>query len=734
MTVHGAEAGGPLLEGRGVVTRARTLAVRRAVEAGRGDLADDLALVAGELVTNALLHGGGCRGIEITEVGEGMRIEVRDHTSAPPVFGHASEESLTGRGVRLVAGLAVRWGVEPEPGGKVVWAEVTGQVPVGGGLDEDALLAMWGEDWGGEDRAPRFHVELGDVPTDLLLAAKSHVDNIVREFALASGGADAGFTADMPLHLSAMVDAVDRFAEARLAIKHHALEALRRGEPMTRLALDLRADAADAAEEYLSALDEVDAYCRAMRMLTLETPPQHRLFRHWYVSELVTQLRAAAAGREPPAPQPFERRILVELDRLVTGHRASERAARLYSVAAALATADTPEAVAAAVLNEGLVALGAAGGGILLAAEADKLTLPAAVGYDEEVLARLRNESRDAELPAAVALRTGEPVWLESRAERDLRFPGLAGLEATTVSLCAVPLEVQGRRLGAIRFSFTKPRLFDDDERRFVLTLAAQAAQALERTQLQQARLDASQRLQRSLLPRTLPDIPGIDLAAIYHPFGDGMEVGGDFYDVWPIEPGRWAIAIGDATGTGPEAAALTAMVRNTLRTLTMMESEPGAVIHRLNKVLVAASEPDDERFCTVVFGVLDTTDGVSLALAGGGHPPVFVRRAGGAVEVVPVGGALLGAFAEPHVGTARVVLGVGDIAVLLTDGVLEARRDGVLFDTEGVERVLSEEVGGAEAAGVALERAVLGHTGGELSDDMAAVVVHVVALPVPST
>ncbi|HVF74044.1 MAG TPA: ATP-binding SpoIIE family protein phosphatase [Acidimicrobiales bacterium] len=727
MGVHGAETGDPVLEGRSVVTHARALAVQRAVEAGRADVADDLALVASELVTNALFHGGGCRGIEFAAVADGVRIEVRDHTTAPPVFGHASETSLTGRGVRLVAGLSARWGVDLEPGGKVVWAEVTGEVHDGTGVDEQALLAMWGDDEWDVDQPRRFHVELGDVPTDLLLAAKSHVDNIVREFALASGGADSGVTAELPQHLSTLLDAVDRFAETRLAVKHHALDAVHRGEQMTRLALDLPASAADAAEEYLSALDEVDVYCRAMRMLTLETPPQHRLFRHWYVSELVTQLRAAAAGQEPPPPQPFERRILTELDRLVTAHRASDRAARLYSVAAALATADTPEAVAAAVLGEGVAALGAAGGGILLATDADKLAVPGAVGYDEKVLERLRNESRDAELPAAVALRTGAAVWLESRAERDSRFPELADLEARTVSLCAVPLEVQGRRLGAIRFSFNKPRLFGEDERRFVLTLAAQAAQALDRTQLQNARFDASRRLQRSLLPRTLPDIPGVGLAAIYHPFGDGMEVGGDFYDVWPIGAGRWALAIGDATGTGPEAAALTALVRNTLRTLTMTESEPGAIVRRLNSVLVAASEPDEERFCTAMFGVLDTNEGVELVLAGGGHPPLFVRRAGGAVEIVPVGGALLGAFAEPEVDTARVSLVPGDTAVLLTDGVLEARRDGVLFDTDGVVRVLSDELGDAHTVGVALQEAVLAHTDGQLSDDMAAVVVNVV-------
>lgn len=108
--------------------------------------------------------------------------------------------------------------------------------------------------------------------------------------------------------------------------------------------------------------------------------------------------------------------------------------------------------------------------------------------YDAAVIERLRSESRDAELPAAVALRTGESVWLESRTERDRRFPELVGLESSTVALCAVPLQVEDRRLGALRFSFSTPRLFDDDERLFVQALAAQTAQALERTLIQRGR------------------------------------------------------------------------------------------------------------------------------------------------------------------------------------------------------------------------------------------------------
>ena len=712
-----------------LVIGARAMAEERAEQLGWPDLADDVALVISELVTNALLHGGGCTGVEVAAIAGGLRLEVRDESRVPPVLGHASEASLTGRGLRLVASLSARWGAEAEGDGKVVWAEVTGDASrVAADVTADDLLAMWDDDWELAGDEPRYHVELGDVPTDLLLAAKSHVDNLVREFALASAGAEAGLTEEVPPHLAALLAAVDRFQEARLAIKRQALEAVRGDTATTRLVLSLPAEAAEAAEDYAAALDELDAYCRAVRMLTLETPPQHRIFRQWYIGELVAQLRAAAAGEPAPAPQRFEARLLAELDRLAVLQRASERAARLYSVTAALARAESPEAVADAVLNEGLAALGATGGGVLLATDADQLALRAAVGYDEAVVEKLRRKSRRAELPAAVALRTGEPVWLESREERDRRFPELAGLEANTVALCAVPLEAQGRRLGALRFSFREARLFDEDERRFVLSLAAQTAQTLARAQLERERLDVSRRLQRSLLPLQLPVIPGVDAAAIYHPFGDGIDIGGDFYDVWAIGSGRWALAIGDASGTGPEAAALTALTRHTLRALAMTEPDPERILRILNQALLDAAPGDgeEERFCTAIFGVLAVDGGVELHLAGGGHPPVVVRRAGGAVERVVVGGGLLGVFADVEVASVRLRLDPGDTATLITDGVVEARRATEMFDVDGVERVLAAGVSSAVATVSALEEAVVEHAGGSLSDDMAAVVLHV--------
>jgi anti-sigma regulatory factor (Ser/Thr protein kinase) len=264
---------------------------------GREDLIDDAQLVLTELVTNALLHGGGCTGVYAIAGKAGVRLEVADGSRVPPLFAHPTAESMTGRGLRLVARLSDAWGVEPIDGGKIVWAEVSGRPLPASTVDEDDLLAMWDDDWDW-DHAPRFHVSLGDVPTSLLLDAKAHIDNLVREFTLAASGARAGLTATVPAHLASLIETVvHRFDEVRRAIRRQASEAAGRGDELTHLELELTADAAAAGQEYLHALDEVDAYCRAMRLLTLETPPEHRVFRRWYVEEIIAQLRKAT-GRQ----------------------------------------------------------------------------------------------------------------------------------------------------------------------------------------------------------------------------------------------------------------------------------------------------------------------------------------------------------------------------------------------------------------------------------------------------
>jgi serine phosphatase RsbU (regulator of sigma subunit) len=721
--------GGFAVRGFDEVRDARVFVAQQVRDLGHELLVPAAQLVVSELVTNALLHGGGSACVKVCKSPRGgVRTEVIDSSRRPPVVSPPGERTLTGRGLHLVGSMVEQWGVDLLEDGKIVWADIA-TAAYEAEPHEEPRLDTWSDPgWErGTEGEVRYRVALGEVPTDLLRDAKSHVDNLVREFSLAAAGADSGQTASLPPDLARLVETiVDRFSEARHMIKHQAVEAARAGLPTTRLELELPVSAADAGEEYLRALDEVDAYCRAARMLTLETPPQHRVFRHWYVQELVAQLRAAAAGAEHRAVS-FQERLLHEVEFVAAAQRTSERAARLYAVTGALASADTPEAVAQAVLTEGAAALGASGGGLLLVSEEDRLVVPGTVGYGDELVEQLRKESPDAELPAAVALRSGEPVWLESREESDARFPELAGMERESTSMCAVPLVVGGRRLGALRLSFREARLFDEDERRFVLALASQCAQALERAQLQAERLDVSRRLQRSLLPPELPSVAGLDVAAVYHPLGRGVEIGGDFYDLWLLPDGRFAFAIGDVSGNGPEAAAVTALVRHTLRALSMTESRPDVLLQGLNVAMRSAQPAGAETFCTAIIGVGEVSDGVRLRLANGGHPHPLIRRHTGAVEAVALNGNLLGALERIDVPTGDVGLGPGDTMVLYTDGVTDARRDKVFFDVEGVIEVLCMPPQGAAALASSVERAVLRHVGGQLEDDMA-----VLALRVP--
>ncbi len=713
------------------VSRVRAFVTAELGRIGRDDISDAALLVVSELATNAVLHAGGITAVHVDATHDGVRLEVHDRGRVAPIMPLSSHEAMTGRGLRLVRAISERWAAEPTPEGKMVWAEVTRASASLPPLVDPTPADLWSDDaWTVEGRPRQRHrVTLGDVPTSLLVAAKSHVDNIVREFALASRGAASGVTGDLPPHLASLIETVaTRFAEARREIKRQAVSAALRGQSHVRLELELPADAADAGDDYLKALDLADSYCRAARLLTLESPPQHRVFRRWYVGELVAQLRAAAAGLRPPPHETFEDRLLSEVDTSAKAQQASERAARLYQVSAALARAATPEAVAKAVLEQGVAALSASGGGMLLATDADRLALPATVGYDDDVVQRLRSESKDAELPAAVALRTGEPVWLETRQDRDQRFPELINLERGTVSACAVPLVVGDRRLGALRFSFPQPRLFDEDERRFVEALAAQTAQALNRTQLNEQRLAFSRRLQRSLLPSRLAAPPQVEMAGVYRSLGDGTDLGGDIYDVWPMDPGLWGLTIADAAGTGPEAAALTAMVRFTLRGLTVADTEPVSVLANLNRALrvAGASGHDEERFCTALFGVLRAGPPWTVTLAGGGHPPPVLKRANGTVEEIAVGGTLLGVFEDAPIASSSVTLEPGDTLVLYTDGAVEARRDDAMFGSEGLLAAVAGAAPGAAAVADAIESAVLEHTGGIVSDDLAALVVYV--------
>ena len=350
--------------GGDAATRARRFARETVHGWNLGDIVLEAELVTTELVTNAVLHGELPISIELEHRDGVLRVAVADGSLLPPVLGQPGNDAMTGRGLALVASVAKQWGVTPaasERKGKVVWAEIAAEPNVmddgsahgPAGNDLDALLQQRGGEGSGEHE--RYTVVLGDVPTDLLLAAKAHVDNVVRELTLASSDSASSTALATPRHLAELLrDVVTNFAEARQSIKRQALSAAARGDDRVALSLVLPASYAGAGERYLAALDELDDYARAARLLTVESPPEHRAFRHWYVQCLIDQLRARGDGVSISPPPSFERFLIGEVSTIALANRISDRAARLQRVTAALAGAVRPADVAAIAVTEGL--------------------------------------------------------------------------------------------------------------------------------------------------------------------------------------------------------------------------------------------------------------------------------------------------------------------------------------------------------------------------------------------
>ncbi|GJF31116.1 hypothetical protein KNE206_38160 [Kitasatospora sp. NE20-6] len=201
--------------------------------------------------------------------------------------------------------------------------------------------------------------------------------------------------------------------------------------------------------------------------------------------------------------------------------------------------------------------------------------------------------------------------------------------------------------------------------------------------------------LQRTLLPPALPAVAGLQVAARYH-VASADEVGGDFYDLFPLADGRWAFFLGDVCGKGALAAAVTSLVRYTLRAAAVHDSDPAAVLGSLNTLMQNTYHGLDARFCTVVYGLL-TPDphraathrggGFTLTLASGGHPPALLLRADGTAtyETTP-GGQLIGVVPDVHIATTTFRLGPGDTLLLYTDGLTEAHTaDGARYSDDAL-------------------------------------------------
>ena len=258
-----------------------------------------------------------------------------------------------------------------------------------------------------------------------------------------------------------------------------------------------------------------------------------------------------------------------------------------------------------------------------------------------------------------------------------------------------------------------------------VSELGEQMALAIRVNRMFRRRYDTVDALHASLLPRRWPEIPGVQIAAMYLAAAEDPEVGGDFYDVYQT-PDGWGLAVGDVCGVGEEAAAVTAAARHAIRVLARRCADPGEVLAGANEIVLAEELALDGGFVTANIAHLTWQDGqLRVVLGSAGHPAAAVLRSDGRVRMMSGGGLPLGLFPDAEPATQEVALDTGDVLFLYTDGVAQARGpDNTYFQDR-----LADELAGL--AGLApdqlvasMRRAITDFSVGHLVDDVTMLVI----------
>jgi serine phosphatase RsbU (regulator of sigma subunit) len=289
-------------------------------------------------------------------------------------------------------------------------------------------------------------------------------------------------------------------------------------------------------------------------------------------------------------------------------------------------------------------------------------------------------------------------------------------------SVIIAPLRARTRTFGTITLAnSSSSRLFDQADVQLAEELARRAATAIDNARLYTERTHIAHTLQARLLPARLPEIPGAVLAARYRAAGELNEVGGDFYDVFPRSSEEWAMVVGDVSGKGPEAAAITALARYTLRAGALDDDAPEKALRRLNVAM--RTHDDSAQFATAALAYLSTAGSgklkVRLSLAG--HPPAMVVRHDGTVASAGTFGDMLALGDDPTFRETQLLLDPGDVLLLYTDGVTEAGPRSRPFGEFGFAELLGTLAGESPQAVVdAVEAAVVDAHEGEPRDDIA--------------
>ena len=327
------------------------------------------------------------------------------------------------------------------------------------------------------------------------------------------------------------------------------------------------------------------------------------------------------------------------------------------------------------------------------------------------------------------AILTRRPLLLESPEALRRQFDGVANVglfltHSDERAWVGLPLIAAGAPLGALRFSFTRPRQITEEERVFLEALAGQCALALERATLFEREHTTAETLQRSLLPDTLPTVPGIVLEASYMPVTRNMEIGGDWYDAFRLPDGKLAVAAGDVMGKGLTAAAGMGRVRNALRALALTDPRPAAVLSGLDRLFEATEQ--EEQVTTVAYLVVDPETGDGLAGNAGHLPPLLLSADAPPRLDTTEAGTPLGWTSPRQQYAFR--LPPGNTAVLYSDGLVENRRRGLDAGLDELVSVAAQARPGMVEDPARLLEYLVDRmlTGYEQDDDVTVLVLHV--------
>ena len=298
------------------------------------------------------------------------------------------------------------------------------------------------------------------------------------------------------------------------------------------------------------------------------------------------------------------------------------------------------------------------------------------------------------------ALEGWQPSPPEESGKTHIPGPGLGEWPVPVASpygqALPIPLTARGVSLGTLVLGGPGKGGFAGPTVPLAMELASRIAAALDNARQYAEQLETIRGLQRSLLPPSLPTVEGLDIGVIYEAASnsDGVHVGGDFYDVFPISRKVWGFAVGDVCGTGPEAAALTGLARHSLRLLAREGRSPVTVVERLNQAVLEEGELADDagRFITLLYGEIEPRpDGsAQLVMVCAGHPLPLILRTDGSVRAAANPQPLLGVLPDPTLYAEDVELGAGEVLLVYTDGASERRNGRQMLGDEGVAAALS--------------------------------------------